>query len=131
MRVLIADHSKVMRKIFRSLLAAMKVAEDDLFEAADGSEATVILAQTRPSIDFVISDWDLPGLDGPSFHRQLRAGRRRTLTLWIGKNCGGVMDISSTSKRKLTFGLSHDRLQPGRISFQLSSASLADLWGTK
>jgi CheY-like chemotaxis protein len=74
MRVLVADDSRVMRKIFRGLLEGMGIPETDILEAADGPEVLRLLADTRPELDLVIADWDLEGLDGPSFLKQLRRG---------------------------------------------------------
>jgi len=74
MRVLVADDSRVMRKIFRGILEGMGILESDIFEAADGPEALRLLADTRPELDLVIADWDLDRLDGPSFLKQLRRG---------------------------------------------------------
>ncbi len=72
LRVLIADDSRVMRKIFRGILEAMGISERDLFEAADGAEAMRLLADTRPEMDLVIADWELPGLDGLAFLKHVR-----------------------------------------------------------
>ncbi len=74
MRVLIADDSRVMRKIFRYALEAMGHLDSDVFEAADGDEAAATLARTRPEMDLVIADWDLPGMAGPAFLSHLRGG---------------------------------------------------------
>jgi CRP-like cAMP-binding protein len=82
MRVLIADDSRVMRKIFRGALESMQIPEHDIFEAADGIEAVRVLKETRPEIDFVIADWDLTGMDGPAFHRHLRGDRKEIPVLF-------------------------------------------------
>jgi CRP-like cAMP-binding protein len=66
MHVLVADDSRVMRKIFRHALEGMGHADSEILEAADGDETTQILARNRPEVDLVIADWDLPGLDGRS-----------------------------------------------------------------
>jgi two-component system chemotaxis response regulator CheY len=87
MRVLIADDSRVMRKIFRGALEAMKIPEHDVLEAADGAEAVRVLAETRPEFDLVIADWDLAGMDGIAFHRHLRGSHMETPILYcIGRD---------------------------------------------
>jgi CRP-like cAMP-binding protein len=88
MRVLIADDSRVMRKIFRGALEAIEFADQDLVEAADGNEAMRVLNESRPQVDLIIADWDLPGLEGPSFHRQVRGGKKEIPILFcIGRDC--------------------------------------------
>ncbi|HLF94558.1 MAG TPA: DUF4388 domain-containing protein [Planctomycetota bacterium] len=72
LRVLIADDSRVMRKIFRGILEAMGISERDIFEVADGAEAMRLLAENRPEVDLVIADWELPGLEGPAFLKHIR-----------------------------------------------------------
>jgi len=74
LRILIADDSRVMRKIFRTLLVAIEIPDEEIFEASDGTDALRSLNEIRPEVDLVIADWDLPGLDGPAFHRHLRGG---------------------------------------------------------
>lgn len=73
MRVLVADDSRVMRKIFRGVLEGMGYAEQDILEAADGADAIRLLEETPPPPDLVISKWDLPGLDGPALYGRLRS----------------------------------------------------------
>lgn len=66
-RVLIVDDSRAQR----CLLAAMlRRAGYDVVEAASAEEALPICAD--PTINLVISDWGMPGLDGPDFCRALR-----------------------------------------------------------
>ena len=82
MRFLIADDSRVMRKIFRGALEAMQIPAQDIFEAADGPEAVRMLAETLPEVNFVIADWELPGMDGPAMHRHLRGSRKEIPVLF-------------------------------------------------
>jgi CheY-like chemotaxis protein len=85
MRILVADDSRVMRKIYRGVLEGMGYPEGDVLEAADGTEAVRALAESRPEVDLVIADWDLPGLEGPSFLELLRGGtaRKRTAVIFV------------------------------------------------
>lgn len=72
MRVLVADDSRAMRKLLRSVLEGLGGGVE-VFEAADGAEAARTLAEVRPEIDFIVADWELSGLDGPAFLRHLTA----------------------------------------------------------
>ena len=47
---------------------------DDVVEAADGVEA---LAAFDASIDFVVTDWNMPNMNGPDFVRAVRSGTIR------------------------------------------------------
>jgi two-component system chemotaxis response regulator CheY len=74
MRVLVADDSRAMRKLLRGILEGMGGGGGvEVFEAADGAEVARTLAEVRPEIDFIVADWELSGLDGPSFLRHLAA----------------------------------------------------------
>ena len=69
-RVLIVDDSSVMRKIVgRSLRqAGLEVAE--VLEASNGSEALSFVKEQSP--DLILSDINMPLMDGLEFVRQLR-----------------------------------------------------------
>ena len=69
-RVLIVDDSSVMRKIVgRSLRqAGLEVAE--VLEASNGSEALSYVKEHSP--DLILSDINMPLMDGLEFVRQLR-----------------------------------------------------------
>jgi two-component system chemotaxis response regulator CheY len=71
LRVLIVDDSSVMRKIVdRSLRqAGLEVAE--VFEASNGAEALVKVAETK--VDLILSDINMPTMDGLELVRQLQA----------------------------------------------------------
>jgi CheY-like chemotaxis protein len=69
--VLVVDDDAATRKVERSLL------QEDGFrvvEASDGAEALEMMQQDPPSL--VVLDVQMPGVDGPSFARELRMGLR-------------------------------------------------------
>jgi sigma-B regulation protein RsbU (phosphoserine phosphatase) len=70
-RVLIVDDSRMQRKIVSN---ALKKWGYEIFEASGGEEALNICA-TR-SIDLVISDWVMPGMNGLEFCHKFRALER-------------------------------------------------------
>src|SRR5699024_7764711 len=69
-RVLVTDDSRVMRQIvIRTLRQAGY--DWDVREAADGAEALEAIRADEP--DVVLSDWNMPNLDGIGLLRRLRA----------------------------------------------------------
>lgn len=67
-RILVADDARVVRVKLQRLLAAQGW---QVIEAADGDEALRLLASQRP--DLLITDVDMPGLDGFALTRAVRA----------------------------------------------------------
>jgi len=70
-RVLIVDDSSVMRKIVERALRQAAVELDAVFEAANGAEGLELLASKN--VQLILSDINMPSMDGLEFLRQLRA----------------------------------------------------------
>jgi DNA-binding response OmpR family regulator len=68
MRVLIAEDSAMTRRILREAVESLGHACE---EAADGTTAWALYQQA--GADVIISDWVMPGLDGPELCRHVRA----------------------------------------------------------
>lgn len=68
MRVLVADDDIVMRRLVG---ATMRDLGYELFFAKDGREAWEIAQRERPHV--VISDWEMPNMDGIELVRKLRS----------------------------------------------------------
>jgi two-component system, chemotaxis family, chemotaxis protein CheY len=68
--VLIVDGSSVMRKIIERALRQAGLSVDTLFEASNGVDALDVLRNHR--VDVILSDINLPRMDGLEFLRQLR-----------------------------------------------------------
>ena len=71
MRVLIVDDSSVMRKIVTRGLRQAEFKVDDIVEAGNGEEALEQLRIT-PDIDLILSDWNMPIMDGLTFVKSVR-----------------------------------------------------------
>jgi two-component system, chemotaxis family, chemotaxis protein CheY len=69
--VLIVDDSAVMRKIIMRSLRQANVQVDQIFEAGDGAEGLKVLAEQ--SVDLVLSDVNMPNVDGFEFVRRARS----------------------------------------------------------
>ena len=68
MRILVADDDELTRELLDVVLVR---AGHEVTVAADGEAAWAAFADTRP--DVVLSDWRMPGLDGPGLVRRIRA----------------------------------------------------------
>lgn len=68
---LIVDDSSVMRKIVERALRQAGLSLRTVFEASCGTEALELLRQNR--VDLILSDINMPHMDGLEFLRQLRA----------------------------------------------------------
>jgi len=69
--VLIVDDSAVMRKIVMRTLRQADVQVDQVFEAGDGSDALGVISSE--SVDLVLSDVNMPNMDGFEFVKQARS----------------------------------------------------------
>src|SRR4051794_38104836 len=68
MRFLVVDDSATMRRIVQNAL--QRIGYIDAIEAADGYEA---LAKFDSTIGFIITDWDMPMMNGLELARAVRA----------------------------------------------------------
>jgi len=71
LRTLIVDDSSVMRKIVARALQQGGVSSGEILEAGNGAEALDILRNQR--VDLVLSDINMPVMDGLEFVRQLQS----------------------------------------------------------
>lgn len=69
MSILVVDDFPTMRRIVRSLLKELGFTNVE--EAEDGQEALTKLK--AGGFDFVVSDWNMPNLDGLELLKQIRA----------------------------------------------------------
>ncbi len=79
MKVLIAEDDAISRTILKK---AVEKFGHECLTAEDGERAWEIF-QNAPEVDVVISDWMMPGLDGPEFCRRVRAASSGWYTFFI------------------------------------------------
>jgi|GEM_PF-340179 len=72
LKVLIADDSKAIRKIIYRIL---KTYEVDILEAENG-EAALNIFNSEEQIDLVITDLEMPNLDGEGLCKSIRGGKK-------------------------------------------------------
>jgi two-component system chemotaxis response regulator CheY len=70
--ILIVDDSSTMRKIISRSLRQAGLAVDEIYEAGDGIEGLNALATVK-SVDLILSDINMPNMDGLEFIKQVRA----------------------------------------------------------
>lgn len=66
MRTLIVDDSAVMRKVVERSLRQAGIELSDVLNASNGEEALQVLRKA-PALDFIVSDINMPGMDGLRF----------------------------------------------------------------
>ena len=66
MKILVVDDSSTMRRILKNTLT--RLGYSDFVEAEDGSDALAKLE----GIDFVITDWNMPNMDGLTMVKTVR-----------------------------------------------------------
>jgi len=69
--VLIVDDSSTMRKIITRSLRQAGFVVDEIFEAGDGIEGLNALAANK--VDLILSDINMPNMDGLEFVKSVRA----------------------------------------------------------
>jgi two-component system chemotaxis response regulator CheY len=88
-KVLIVDDSSTMRKIIQRVLRQADIAVDNVIEAANGVEGLAAL-ESNPDIGLVLSDVNMPEMNGIEFVRNLRATRaKETLPVIMVTTEGG------------------------------------------
>jgi two-component system chemotaxis response regulator CheY len=76
MRFLVVDDSAMMRRMIIKALTG--VGYDDVREAANGQEGLASLAQG--GIDMILTDWNMPQMNGLEFVKALRATEATSTT---------------------------------------------------
>ena len=70
MKVITIDDSSTMRRIIKNTLKRIGYG-DEILEAGDGKEALEVLANN--DVDLIITDWNMPVMDGLTFVKTIRA----------------------------------------------------------
>ncbi len=76
MKILIVDDSKAMRMIVTRTLRQAGFGDHEFLEAENGAEGLATVAAEAP--DLVLSDWNMPEMNGIDFLRRLRGSGDQT-----------------------------------------------------
>lgn len=74
MKVLIVDDSKLIRQVVRMNLESLNILASDIREAVDGAEA-LKMARSMGEIDMIVTDLQMPHMDGIEFLKRIRTIR--------------------------------------------------------
>jgi CheY-like chemotaxis protein/CRP-like cAMP-binding protein len=72
MKILLADDSRTMRRVFRTLLESLGHASADIQEANDAIEAIAYLKAAKFDFDYIIADYDMAGMENHAFLDRLK-----------------------------------------------------------
>ncbi|MBV5336519.1 MAG: response regulator, partial [Deltaproteobacteria bacterium] len=71
--ILIVDDSSTMRKIISRSLRQAGLPVDEILEGGDGIEGLNVLQTSGKNIDLILSDINMPNMDGLEFVKAVRA----------------------------------------------------------
>ena len=91
MRVLIVDDSSTMRRIIVNTLS--RLGYKDVVQGADGQEAWDAL-QANPDVGVVITDWNMPNMNGLELVKKIRAqDKYKTMPIIMVTTEGGKKEV--------------------------------------
>ena len=70
MKIMVVDDSSTMRRIIKNTL--VKIGHKDILEAEDGAKAWELMQKTE-DIDVLITDWNMPEMNGLELVQHVRA----------------------------------------------------------
>lgn len=73
MKLLVVDDSSTMRRIIKNTLARLNY--KDVLEGEDGVEGWDVL-DSNPDVDMLITDWNMPNMNGLELVKKVRADER-------------------------------------------------------
>ena len=76
MKILVVDDSPTMRRMVLRAIKTSGFKNHDIVEAGNGVEALAAVAESKP--DVIISDWNMPEMDGLEFLKELRKSGNNT-----------------------------------------------------
>jgi two-component system chemotaxis response regulator CheY len=94
MKILVVDDSKVMRSLVVRVLRA--AGYDDLTEACSGKQALDVVRSAQ--FDFVLTDWNMPEMDGLQFLQTITAEGPQVPVGFVTSECTTeMMDLAKAA----------------------------------
>lgn len=96
MKLLVVDDSSTMRRIIKNTL--FRLDYEDVFEGEDGIQGWNILDQ-NPDIGMLITDWNMPEMNGLELVKKVRADQRFSdLPIIMVTTEGGKVEVVTALK---------------------------------
>ena len=96
-KILVVDDSSIMRKIITRTLIDIGIGKDFIVQAVDGLDA-IGKMKTADTFDLVLTDWNMPKMDGLTLVQNLRSIPK-------SKNTPIVMITTEGSKKEVISAL--------------------------
>jgi len=91
MKILVVDDSSTMRRIIVNTLS--RLGYKDVVQGADGLEAWDVL-QANPDVGVVITDWNMPNMNGLELVKKIRAqDKYKTMPIIMVTTEGGKKEV--------------------------------------
>ena len=96
MKLLVVDDSSTMRRIIKNTL--IRLEHKDVLEGEDGVEGWEVL-NANPDVDMLITDWNMPNMNGLELVKKVRADERFTeLPIIMVTTEGGKAEVITALK---------------------------------
>ena len=96
MKILVVDDSSTMRRIIKNTLN--RLGYKDLYEGEHGLEAWDVL-QANPDIDVLITDWNMPEMNGLELVKKVRAEEKyKDMPIIMVTTEGGKTEVITALK---------------------------------
>jgi two-component system chemotaxis response regulator CheY len=96
LKLLVVDDSSTMRRIIKNTLARLN--HKDVLEGADGVEGWAVL-DANPDVEMLITDWNMPEMNGLELVKKVRADSRFTeLPIIMVTTEGGKAEVITALK---------------------------------
>ena len=96
MKLLVVDDSSTMRRIIKNTLA--RLGYKDILEGADGVEGWSQI-DSNPDVDMLITDWNMPEMNGLELVKKVRADDRfKDLPIIMVTTEGGKTEVITALK---------------------------------
>jgi two-component system chemotaxis response regulator CheY len=121
LNILIVDDSPAMRTFVRRVIQLSGLGIENYFEAANGAEALAIAAAQR--LDAILTDINMPVMDGEQFVRSLRAGPQAAIPVIVvstdatSQRIHNMLDLGATGYLQKPFGPEQLRNEVERVLF--------------